>query len=148
MRIKLIRTVFTPYYTMGELIIDKDFICYTVEDTVRDHNQDGDLLDEGEGKVYGETAIPYGTYEVDLTMSPKFKRLLPILMDVPHFEGIRIHRGNTAKDSQGCILPGYISDEPVEGTVVKSADAEMRIIELIYKAKLRGEKITIDVVKK
>jgi hypothetical protein len=73
--------------------------CDTIEDKVRDLNQDGDLLDEGEEKVFGETAIPYGKYAMELSMSPKFKRLLPMILDVKHFTGIRIHKGRTAKHS-------------------------------------------------
>ena len=59
-----------------------------------------------EKKVYGETCIPYGTYKVVINKSPKFKRLMPRLLDVPHFDGILIHSGNTEKDSAGCIILG------------------------------------------
>lgn len=91
---------------MGELFVDGKRFGYTLEDTCRDLNHDGDLNDEGEGKVYGETAIPYGKYELALTFSNNFKKVLPLVMGVKHFQGIRIHGGNTEADSLGCPLLG------------------------------------------
>ena len=88
-------------YTIGRLLVDGDYFCDTLEDRVRDYNKDGDLLDEGEGKVYGETAIPYGRYSVVVSHSPKFRRDLPLLLNVPHFTGIRIHAGNHAGHTEG-----------------------------------------------
>lgn len=79
--------------TVGELYVDSKFVCYTVEDAVRDD------------KVYGRTAIPAGTYKVTVTYSPRFKKMLPLLLNVPGYEGVRIHSGNSAKDTEGCILP-------------------------------------------
>ena len=93
-------------YTIGKLYVDGVYFCDTLEDKVRDYNKDGDLLDEYEQKVFGETAIPYGMYKVILNYSPRFKKILPRLLDVRHFEGILIHPGNTAKDTHGCILVG------------------------------------------
>jgi hypothetical protein len=109
MEIKLVRKFKGPEYTIGDLFIDGAKICNTLEDTVRvliDKNNDGDFDDPGEGKIYGETAIPAGRYEVVVTYSPRFKKYLPLLLKVPGFAGIRIHPGNTAKDTHGCILPG------------------------------------------
>lgn len=74
----------------------KNFVCYTLEDVVR---PDG-------VKVYGKTAIQAGTYKIIVNMSNRFKKMLPLLLDVPMFSGIRIHGGNTADDSLGCILVG------------------------------------------
>ena len=101
MKLLLKRIALRPTYTIGRLFIDGERFCDTCEDKVRDTNKDGDLLDEGEGKVYAETAIPYGTYDVTLNVqSPKFrtkkayefcKGFLPRLLNVPHFEGILIH---------------------------------------------------------
>lgn len=93
-------------YTIGKLYVDGVYFCDTLEDKVRDYNKDGDLLDKDEQKVYGETAIPYGMYKIILNYSPRFKKILPRLLDVRHFEGILIHPGNTAKDTHGCILVG------------------------------------------
>ena len=82
--------------TIGTLSVDGEFECYTLEDVVR---PDGE-------KVYGQTAIPAGRYHVAITMSNRFKILLPLLEDVANFEGVRIHPGNTAADTDGCILVG------------------------------------------
>lgn len=142
MKILLRRTFRGADYTIGKLYIDSELLCNTIEDKIRDYNRDGDLDDAGETKVYGKTAIPYGTYDVDLTMSPKFKRILPLVKNVKHFVGIRIHRGNTAGDSAGCILPG---ENKVKGKVVNSTKYEMKIIELMLAAIRRGENITLEI---
>lgn len=84
-------------YTMGQLFTDGWFECFTLEDTVRDRE-----------KIQDKTAIPYGRYKVIINMSARFKRLMPLLLNVPGFEGIRIHPGNTAADTSGCILVGKI----------------------------------------
>lgn len=130
MKLLLNRKYIKPTYTIGILYIDGKYLCETIEDKVR------------EEKIDDVTAIPYGTYKVDLTMSPKFKRLLPLLEDVPYFTGIRIHRGNTAEDSSGCILPG---ENKEVGRVIHSTKYEMLIIEKIMEAIKRGEEITIDI---
>ena len=93
-------------YTIGKLYIDGVYFCDTIED--KDRGLD-DSMEEStikSKKVYGETAIPLGTYKVEITYSPKFKKNLPLLIGVKGFEGIRIHSGNTAKDSLGCIIVG------------------------------------------
>lgn len=97
MNLLLERDVCARDCTLGKLSIDGAFSCYTVEDVVRP---------EGE-KIHGRTAIPSGRYRVVITHSPRFNRNLPLLLDVPNFEGIRIHAGNTAADTEGCILPGF-----------------------------------------
>lgn len=96
MELLLKRHTFKPTYTIGKLFLNSKYFCDVIEDTVKDLNMDGDLDDCGEGKVYGKTAIPYGRYEVKLTMSNRFKKVLPILIGVKGFEGIRIHSGNFA----------------------------------------------------
>lgn len=89
------RTDYTEESTIGELLWDGIFQCFTLEDTCR-HGM----------KVPGETAIPPGKYEVQVSYSTRFKRDLPILLNVPNFTGVRIHAGNSAKDTSGCILIG------------------------------------------
>lgn len=91
--------------TLGKLYINKEFFCSTIEDKYRDLSK--------EKKVYGETCIPFGTYKVIINMSPKYKRLMPRLLDVPHFDGILIHYGNTEQDSAGCLLVGQRSGQKV-----------------------------------
>ena len=92
--LKLIRKEFRDTCTPGELFVDGKFFAYTCEDVVRVPGV----------KVKSKTVIPAGTYKVTLTMSQRFKQVLPLVHDVPMFEGIRIHSGNTAEDSEGCIL--------------------------------------------
>lgn len=91
--------------TLGKLYINKEFFCSTIEDKYRDLSK--------EKKVYGETCIPFGTYKVIINMSPKYGRLMPRLLDVPHFDGILIHSGNTEQDSAGCLLVGKRSGQKV-----------------------------------
>jgi len=142
MRLNLIRKYLKEDYTIGMLFINGKYFCDTIEDKVRDFNKDGDLLDDGEKKVYAQTAIPYGTYDVELSMSPKFKRLLPLVLDVKHFTGIRIHRGNTAKDSAGCILPG---ENKVKGKVINSTKYEVNLVDRMERAIAKGEKIQLTI---
>ena len=142
MLIKLHRRYLGNEYTIGSLYINGKYLCDAIEDKVRDYNKDGDLNDDGEHKVCGQTAIPYGTYEVELSLSPKFKRLLPMILDVKHFTGIRIHRGNTAKDSSGCILPG---ENKIKGKVINSTKYEVNIVDRMQRALDRGEEIKITI---
>lgn len=115
-------------YTIGKLYVDGVFFCNVIEDKVRDFNKDGDLLDEGEEKVSTFTAIPYGRYKVVVTYSPKFKRELPLLVDVPHFTGIRIHEGKGASNSHGCLILG---ENKVVGGVINSAQYVRELISWI-----------------
>ena len=106
MIVTLRRIAFKESYTIGKLYVDGIYVCDTVEDKDRGLD-DSMMVDEiKKKKVYGETAIPYGTYKVSITYSPKFKKNLPLVEGVKGFEGIRIHSGNTAKDSLGCIIVG------------------------------------------
>ena len=103
MKLHLQRTERGDCYTMGRLAIDGVAFCDTLEPTDR-HLEAATMRPEQ--KVFGQTAIPTGTYPVVLTYSPRFKCTLPLIQDVPHFEGIRIHTGNSATDTSGCILVG------------------------------------------
>ena len=116
MKMLLKRRFLGDNYTIGTLFINGERFCDTLEDKNRDVNRNG-KFDGKEKKVQGETCIPYGTYKVTLNLSPRFKRPLPRLMDVPDFDGVLIHRGNTAKDTQGCILVG---ENKVKGKVINS----------------------------
>lgn len=104
MKIKLVREFFTPTETLGSLLIDGKFFCYTLEDVDRGLTQSMELSDVKKKKVKEETAIPYGKYRVQLTYSNRFKRILPLVVDVKGFEGIRFHGGNTHLNTEGCIL--------------------------------------------
>ncbi|HSW36109.1 MAG TPA: DUF5675 family protein [Candidatus Limnocylindrales bacterium] len=95
MNLYLIRNIYTPTSTIGDLIIKNLIFCHTLEDVTRH---------QGAVKVPGKTAIAAGRYAVTVTMSNRFKRMMPILADVPDFEGIRMHGGNTPENTEGCIL--------------------------------------------
>ena len=105
------RKHFTDKSTIGFLSIDNEFLCHTLEDTARDPNKDGKLT--ADEKVYAETAIPAGQYEIVISYSNKFKKKLPLLLNVALFRGVRIHSGNRPEHSAGCILTGkYDKDVP------------------------------------
>ena len=117
--------------TIGELFVDGEPECYTLEDVVRP---------EGAPKVYGETAIPYGTYQVIITHSQRFQRDMPLLVGVPDFEGIRIHPGNTAADTHGCLLVG---ETHTFQSVNSSKLAYDKLFPKIRDAIASGEEVTI-----
>lgn len=108
-----------PDYTIGRLYINGVRFCDTLEPPVRDMQADGS------GKVAGKTAIPAGEYYVQVTQSPRFRRLLPLLLNVPHFSGVRIHAGNTVADTQGCILVG---ENKQVGKVLNSRKYEQLLV--------------------
>jgi hypothetical protein len=132
MKLELLRTECGKVCTLGELVVDGKHECWTLEDVVR---ADG-------VKVYGETAIPKGTYSVDITYSPRFKRDLPLLIGVENFIGIRIHPGNTASDTEGCILVGQGKGQ---NCILSSRAAFDALFAKMAAAKKRGEAITITV---
>lgn len=127
-------------------------VCDTIEDAVRDLNKNG-RFDNGEKKVYAATAIPYGTYDITLKVqSPKYKDraqykfcdgYLPRLLNVPEFDGILIHIGNTAEDSAGCILVG---ENKEVGKVLNSTATFRRVYDMLKTASDRGEPIQIEIV--
>ena len=131
-------------YTIGKLYIDGEWFCDTIEDVVRNLPKDCPYTPKGrnckcEEKVYGETAIPAGTYKVILSYSNRFKRILPEILNVPHFLGIRIHRGNTEQDSAGCIIVG---ENKVKGKVINSTPYEIKLVKLLE----NQENITITIM--
>jgi len=103
MKLNLIRKEFTTISTIGDLLIDGKFYCYTLEDMYRDK------------KIKKVTAIPYGTYEVIINFSNRFQKPMPLLLNVPNFEGIRIHNGSTADHTEGCILLGFTKSKDFIG---------------------------------
>ena len=102
MRVEVKRFEFATNYTVGKLYIDGDYICYVLEDAVR--QVEGQPVSQW--KIQDETAIPRGTYKMIMSMSNRFKKVLPELLDVPGFSGIRIHTGNSDKNTSGCLLLG------------------------------------------
>lgn len=120
MKLEVKRHFKGPQYTIGRMYADGVYLCDTLEDTVRPDGQ----------KIAGQTAIPAGTYPVCITYSPRFKKMLPMLDNVPNFTGVRIHTGNTAEDTEGCILVGY---NRVKGRVCDSRAAFRRLFALLEK---------------
>lgn len=111
-----------PTYTVGSLYLNGKYFCDTIEDKVRDLTK--------EPKVKHKTAIPAGTYKVIVNMSPKFKRELPRLLNVPHFEGILIHGGVSADSSSGCVILG---ENKIKGKVINSAKYVNELTALLKK---------------
>lgn len=142
MELKINRLYYKDTYTIGKLYIDDIYFCDTLEDKNRDLNKNG-KFDNGEQKVYAETCIPFGTYDIKITYAPKFKRELPWLQNVPHFTGILIHRGTTAKNSAGCILVGRNTKV---GMLTDSAKYEKMLVDSIKKAIDNHEKIIIKII--
>lgn len=140
MKLTLKRIALRPTYTIGKLYIDDVYFCDTIEDTVRDLNKNG-KFDNGEKKLHSKTAIPYGTYEIKWTYSPRFKKYTPQLMNVPSFEGIRIHAGNTSADTEGCLILG--KNKQV-GKVLNSRDTINKFYPIIKEACSNG-KVTIEI---
>lgn len=137
MKITLKRKFLGPSYTIGDLFIDGDFFCHTIEDKVRELPAKCSRTPIGlnctcKGKVYAQTAIPKGTYKVTMEYSPRFKRILPRLHDVPHFIGILMHSGTDEKSSAGCIIVGI---NKVKGKVVDSRKTSDALNQILNKAK-------------
>lgn len=126
MIITLIRKVGTKGFTEGKLYLDGVYFCDTIED------------EERVKKIQDKTAIPKGKYSVIINMSNRFKKLMPLLLNVPNYTGVRIHSGNTSEDTEGCILVGK---KLKDGFITKSRDT----FKLLMK-KLEGQKdITIEI---
>lgn len=122
--IKFKRLYFKDTYTIGRCTVDGTYISDSIEDKVR-------VLNSIEDKVYGETAIPAGEYDADIYFSKKFGYKVIRLFDVPYFEGIYVHKGNTAKDSHGCILVGQ-NDK--KGWVSRPTEALNKLIKAVEDA--------------
>jgi len=159
MELLLRRIALKDNYTIGHLYLIKPgesiYLCDTIEDPVRDLNHNG-KFDNGEHKVYGKTAIPYGTYIITMNVrSEKYRNYakypfakpygayMPRLLNVPDFDGILIHPGTTADDSLGCILVGQNKEV---GKVINSQATWKRLMDRYFMpAKSRPEKITITI---
>lgn len=142
MKIQVKRRYFGEEYTIGTMSINGERFCDTLEDKNRDLNHNG-KFDNGERKVASQTCIPFGTYGVIVNKSPKLKRELPRLLDVPSFDGVLIHRGNTKDDTAGCILVG---ENKVKGKVINSTKYETELVARCKAALSAGETITIEIV--
>jgi hypothetical protein len=132
MKVKLVREDFTEESTIGELFVDGTFQCYTLEDKVRDGI-----------KVPGKTAIPFGQYDVVINWSNRFQKYMPLLINVPNFSGIRIHPGNIASDTEGCVLVGNYRSKNM---ITESRKAYANLMKKFQSVE-KKEKITIEIVR-
>lgn len=119
--------------TLSEWYVNGVKQCYGIEDVVRPSGE----------KVFGETAIPAGTYQVANTYSPRFGKYLPLLLNVPGFAGVRIHPGNYAKDTEGCLLPG--TGIGPGGTMVTNSRVAFEALFTKIKAAEKKERITLTI---
>ena len=153
MELKVKRKAFEKDYTIGDLFVDGKFVSNTLEDCDRGLTQDMPLEEIKAKKIYGKTAIPTGTYEIDMnTVSPKFKDRswakpyggkLPRLIGVKGFDGVLLHVGNTASDSSGCLLVGKNS---IKGMITDSTRTFHTLMsKFLLPAKVQGEHITITI---
>jgi hypothetical protein len=133
MEIKVVREQYRPGCTIGRMYLDGVFECFTLEDGIRTN------------KVYGETAIPAGSYPVIVNYSPRFKVSLPLIRNVPNFEGVRIHPGNTPANTLGCILVGRNWKQGTE-EITASRLAFEPLKRKIVEAIARGEEVQLRVV--
>lgn len=127
----LIRKWKKPEYTIGQLYCNGEKLCNVIEDTDRGLNQYMTEAQISKIKIKDKTAIPAGTYKLEVSMSPKFKRELIMVCDVPGYVGIRIHRGNTADHSSGCLIPGL---NTAKGMVTNSTEYELKLTEMVKNA--------------
>lgn len=134
--LKLNRVYNGKDYTIGKLYVNGTYFCDTIEDPVRTLKSKAD-------KIPGKTAIPPGIYKIILNESPKFKRILPRLIDVPFFDGILIHRGNRASDSEGCIIVG---ENTSKGVVTNSTYYEKELVRILLEAQDNSEDIYIEII--
>lgn len=132
MKLEVKRIAKQSTYTIGKLFIDGEYFCDTLEDVCRGLTQDMTEAQIAQIKVKGQTAIPSGTYKVDITFSQKFKKYLPILENVKGFEGIRIHSGNDSDDTEGCLLVGK---NKAKGQVLESRDTFNKLMSKIWNNK-------------
>jgi len=141
MELKVIRKWFSTKSTIGEILVNDEVVCYSLEDVARPAGV----------KIYGETAIPVGKYNVEITHSNRYNKPLPLIFNTAdlavedgygvRFTGVRIHPGNTDKDTHGCLLPGTTKGDDFVGN---SRSAFQKLMELIQEATDNEEEITIE----
>lgn len=143
MRITLIRIANRPTYCIGKLYVDGKYFCDTIEDTDRGLSDEMDEKDILKQKIKGQTAIPTGIYHIYLTYSPKYKKIMPLIANVKGYQGIRIHSGNTSKDTEGCLILG-------KNTKVGMVTESRKMFNAFFRLLMQAEqsKIIIDIQRK
>ena len=144
MELRLERKYRNNNYCIDKLYINGKYFSDVLEDPDRGLTDTMSLEEIQKIKIKGNTCIPYGTYNVTITYSPRFKKNLPLLNDVKGFDGIRIHSGNKPQDTEGCLLPGF---NKVKGQVIDSRVTTDKLIAQIQQALNKGEKVTITITK-
>lgn len=149
MELVLNRILKTNDYTIGELSVNGKYLCDTIEDTVRPLPESCPNTPKGiackcKEKVYGKTAVPAGTYKVKLGYSNRFRRILPQVLDVPHFLGILIHSLNQSSETEGCIGVGEW-DGKTEDWISNSRKNFNKLFDMLKQADKNGESITITI---
>ena len=148
-KLRLEREFFTPTETLGSLYINGKFFCFTLEDKDRGLRSSHALADIRARKVAGETAIPTGTYKVVVNLSNRFKRPMPLLLNVPGFEGVRLHGGNTHHNTEGCPLVARSRNiNKVHPTIRKVSNWIFGSMENELTRILTGKEAEIEIVKK
>lgn len=132
MKLELVRIANRPTYCIGKLYIDGVWFCDTIEDTDRGLDNSMSVDEILKKKIKGETAIPTGVYKIEITYSPKYKRMMPLILGVKGYSGIRIHSGNTSKDTEGCLLVGKNTKV---GMVTDSKNTYQRLFARLQNAK-------------
>lgn len=139
MRLTVLRIANKPTYTIGKLYIDGCYYCDVLEDVDRGLDNDMEESEILKKKIKGQTAIPTGTYPVKITYSPKYKKNMPLIENVKGYSGIRIHSGNTHKDTEGCVLVGKNKEV---GKVLESRKTYNALYKILSETK---ERIIIDI---
>ena len=141
MKIKLVRIALKDTYTIGKLYVDGVYFCDTIEDKDRGLDDSMTVSEILKRKIKGQTAIPTGHYKIEITYSPKYKRMMPLILNVKGYSGIRIHSGNTSKDTEGCLIVGKNTKV---GMVTDSRNTYQRLFGILQNQK----DITIDIIRK
>ena len=144
MELRLERKYRNNNYCIDKLYINGKYFSDVLEDPDRGLTDTMSLEEIKKIKIKGNTCIPYGTYNITITYSPRFKKNLPLLNNVKGFDGIRIHSGNKPQDTEGCLLPGF---NKVKGQVIDSRVTTDKLIAQIQQALNKGEKVTITIIK-
>jgi hypothetical protein len=141
MNLLLVRTGIFPACTIGDLFVDGERVCYVLEDTLREVPG----IPVAGWKVPGATAIPEGRYRVVIDQSARFGRPMPHLLNVPGFTGVRIHRGNDAKETEGCLLVGLSWDPSDPNWIGESAQAFGLLLPRLESAISSGQECWIEI---
>ena len=142
MELRLERKYRNNNYCIDKLYINGKYFSDALEDPDRGLTDTTSREEITKIKIKGNTCIPYGTYNITITYSPRFKKNLPLLNNVKGFDGIRIHSGNKPQDTEGCLLPGF---NKVKGQVIDSRVTTDKLIAQIQQVPNKGEKVTITI---